>query len=61
MNDSVNQSLTCDYIFCEGGKSCVGICFTLLNNVDAEAEAVILWPLDEKSSFIGKDPDAGKD
>ena len=26
----------------------------------AEAEAPILWPLDAKSGFIGKDPDAGK-
>ena len=57
----MNQSLTCDFIFCEGGKSCVGICFTLLNNVDAEAEALILWPLDEKSQLIGKDLDAEKD
>ena len=28
---------------------------------DAEAEAPILWPPDEKSWLIGKDPDAGKD
>ena len=28
---------------------------------DAEAEAPILWPPDEKSLFIGKDPDTGKD
>ena len=28
---------------------------------DAKAEAPILWPLDAKSQFIGKDPDAGKD
>ena len=27
----------------------------------AEAEIPILWPLDVKSWFIGKDPDAGKD
>ena len=26
-----------------------------------EAEAVILWPPDEKSQLIGKDPGAGKD
>ena len=26
-----------------------------------DAEAPILWPPDEKSWFIGKDPDAGKD
>ena len=29
--------------------------------IDAEAEALILWPLDAKSRVIGKDPDAGKD
>ena len=28
---------------------------------DAEAETPILWPPDEKSWLIGKDPDAGKD
>ena len=28
---------------------------------DAEPEAPILWPPDEKSQLIGKDPDAGKD
>ena len=28
---------------------------------DAEAEVLILWPLDAKSQFIEKDPDAGKD
>ena len=28
---------------------------------DAEAEAPIFWPPDEKSKFIGKDPDARKD
>ena len=27
----------------------------------AEAEAPILWPLDEGRLLIGKDPDAGKD
>ena len=28
---------------------------------DAEAEALILWPPDEKSQLLGKDPDAEKD
>ena len=28
---------------------------------DAEAEALIFWPPDEKSQLIAKDPDAGKD
>ena len=26
-----------------------------------KAEVAILWPPDEKSQLIGKDPDAGKD
>ena len=30
-------------------------------SLDAEAEAPILWPLDVKNWFTGKDPDAGKD
>ena len=28
---------------------------------DAKSEAPILWPPDEKSQLIGKDPDARKD
>ena len=32
-----------------------------IGRTDAEAEAPILWPPDEKSWLIGKDPDAGKD
>ena len=32
-----------------------------IGRTDAEAEAPILWPLDEKSWLIRKDPDAGKD
>ena len=32
-----------------------------IGRTDAEAEALILWPLDVKNWFIGKDPDAGKD
>ena len=28
---------------------------------DAEAGALILWPLNVKSQLIGKDPDAGRD
>ena len=30
-------------------------------SIDAEAEALILWPPNAKSWLIGKDPDAGKD
>ena len=32
-----------------------------MGRTDAEAEALILWPLDVKSQVTGKDPDAGKD
>ena len=32
-----------------------------IGRTDAEAEAPILGPLDVKSQFIWKDPDAGKD
>ena len=30
-------------------------------DAEAEAEAPILWPSDERSWLIGKDPDAGKE
>ena len=33
----------------------------LMGEIDAEAEAPILWPHDVKSQIIWKDPDAGKD
>ena len=33
----------------------------VIGKTDAEAESAILWPPDEKSQLIGKDPDAGKD
>ena len=32
-----------------------------IGRTDAEAEASIPWPPDEKSRFTGKDPDSGKD
>ena len=32
-----------------------------IGRTDAEAEALILWPLDAKTWLIGKDPEAGKD
>ena len=32
-----------------------------IERTDAEAEALVFWPPDAKSWFIGKDPDAGKD
>ena len=32
-----------------------------IGKTDAEAEAPMLWLLDEKSWLIGKDPDTGKD
>ena len=33
----------------------------LIGSTDAKAKALILWPSDTNSQFIGKDPDAGKD
>ena len=33
----------------------------LIERIDAEAEAPILWPPDAKNQLIGKDSDAGKD
>ena len=32
-----------------------------IGRTDAEAEALTLWPSDEKNWLTGKDPDAGKD
>ena len=32
----------------------------LIGRIDAEAEALILWPSDAKSQLTGKDSDAGK-
>ena len=32
-----------------------------IGRTDAEAEAPIVWPPDEKNQLIGKDPEAGKD
>ena len=42
----------------EGNQSCIFIGGT---DAEAEAEAPTLWPLDVKSQFTGKDPDARKD
>ena len=35
--------------------------WVFIGRADAEAETLILWPPDEKSQLIRKDPDAGKD
>ena len=45
------------------GKSTLNIYWPeyLLEGLEAEAEAPILWPPDAKSQPIGKDLDAGKD
>ena len=34
---------------------------SFIGRIDAEAEALILWPHDVKNWLLGKDPDAGKD
>ena len=35
--------------------------WVFIGGTDVEAETPVLWPLDEKSWLIWKDPDAGKD
>ena len=35
--------------------------WVFIGGTDVEAETLILWPLDSENSFIGKDPDTGKD
>ena len=35
--------------------------WVFIGRTDAEAETLIIWPPDAKSTLIGKDPDAGKD
>ena len=35
--------------------------WVFIRRTDAEAETSILWPPYAKSSFIGKDPDTGRD
>ena len=35
--------------------------WVFIGRTDAEAETPLLWPPHEKSWFIGKDPDAGRD
>ena len=40
----------------KGDQSCV-----FIGRTDTEAETPILWPPDEKSWLVWKDPDAGKD
>ena len=32
-----------------------------IGRTNTEADAPMFWPLDAKSRFIGRDPDAGKD
>ena len=39
----------------KGNQHCV-----FIRRTDAEAEALILWPLDAKSRLTGKDPELGK-
>ena len=35
--------------------------WVFIGRTDVEAEVPVLWPPDEESRLIGKDPDAGKD
>ena len=40
----------------KGNQTCI-----FIGRTDAEAEALILWPPDEKSQLFRRDPGAGKD
>ena len=42
-------------------KWLIGLPLIFFGRFDADAEAPILWPPDEKSCLIRKDADAGKD
>ena len=58
-----NHGLDCPELGLQGDqtKAKGNQSWIFLGRTDAEAEAPILWPLDEKSQLVGKDPDAGKD
>ena len=56
MLESPLDSKEIDPVYPKGNQAWI---FT--GRTDAEAEAPILWPLNVKSPFIGKDPNAGKD
>ena len=49
-----NQSILKKY-------SWIFILWIFIGEIDAEAEALVLWPSDVKSQLIGQDPDTGKD
>ena len=55
----LKSDLDCKQIKPVNSKGNQPLIFT--GRTDAEAEALVLWPPDEKSLLVGKDPDAGKD
>ena len=70
-SQSLTSSVWCSFwhLNLPSGKA---LCYELINpkgnqhwiftgRIDAEVEALILWPPDVKSWLTGKDPDAGKD
>ena len=51
-------------LYCKEIKSVnpkVNLPWIFIGRTEAEAETLILWPLNVKSQLIGKDPDAGRD
>ena len=59
LEKTLESSLNCKEIQPVHPKGDQSWVFT--GRTDAKAEASILWPPDEKSQLIEKDPDAGKD
>ena len=56
-SESVSCSVASDFLWPHGLYPIRFLC----PETDAEAKALILWPLDAKSWLIGKDPGAGED
>ena len=58
LNKTLETPLDCkeiDPVHPKGNQSWI-----FIGKTDAEAETLMLWPPDVKSSLIGKDPDLGK-
>ena len=59
LEKTLESSLDCKELKLVHPKGNQSWIFTV--RTDAESKILILWPLDVKSQFIGKDPDGGKD
>ena len=52
---------SCEPLGLQGDPTSPSQSWVFIGRTDAEEEAPVLWPPDEKNRLIGKDPDAGKD